>query len=68
MIGMRHELARLQSDFYRDCYHKMLRLLIFEVVIMLILISVIIYVIFFESTPPYYATSTSGQIIHLIAT
>jgi hypothetical protein len=65
MIGQRHEQARLQSDFYRDCYHKMLRLLLIEVGVMLLLILAIIYIILFEVKPLYYATTTSGQIIQL---
>lgn len=68
MIGTRLEQARLQSDFYRDCYYKMLRLLIIEIVIMILLIGAIMYVILFESKPPFYATTTTGQIIHLSTT
>ncbi len=59
--------ARLLSDFYRDCYHKVLRWLMVSVVIILLLISAIIYYIFFQPAPTYYETTTNGQIIPLIA-
>jgi intracellular multiplication protein IcmL len=63
MIGNRHEIARFQSDFYRDSYHKMLIALLLSIVVMLGLIAAIIYVVFTQPKPQYYATTTSGQII-----
>lgn len=60
--------ARLQSDFYRDSYHKLLRFVIFEIIVMLLLITAIIYVVFFQPPLHYYATTTNGLIIPLIPT
>lgn len=67
MIGKRSELARMQSDFYRDAYKKILSWLLVEVVVMLILVAAIIYYVFYPTPPQYYATSTEGQIIPLAA-
>ncbi|EKD54280.1 MAG: hypothetical protein ACD_60C00100G0017 [uncultured bacterium] len=63
MITNRQESARLQSDFYREKYHKTLRALLISIGIMLVLISVIIYFVLFKAPPTYYATTTEGQII-----
>jgi hypothetical protein len=65
MIGKKNEIARMQSDFYRDAYKKILSWLLAEVVIMLMLIAVIIYYVFFPAPPQYYATSSAGQLIAL---
>jgi hypothetical protein len=66
MIGQRNQHARMQSDFYRDCYYKVLRFLLVEIAIMLLLIAVILYVIFFQSSPPYFATTAAGKVIPLV--
>lgn len=63
MIGNRRTLARLQSDFYRDSYYRMLRWLFISLSIILLLISLIIYYMLFTSPLHYYATTTTGQII-----
>ena len=63
MIGSRHEIARLQSDFYRDQYRKILRWLIVCVFIMFFLIAAIIYKILFKPTPDYYANTSQGKIL-----
>ncbi len=68
MLGQRHEIARLQSDFYRDSYYKALRMLMVTMVIILLLIAAIIYVVIFQPPPRYYATTTTGQIIPMVAT
>lgn len=66
MIGQRHEKARMQSDFYRDSYYKILKGLMFLVVIMLALILLIIYYVFYKPPAFYYATTTTGQIIPIV--
>ncbi len=66
MIGRKHELARLQSDFYRDCYYRTLRRIILSVLVILFLILAIVYYILFTIPPVYYGTATSGQIIPMI--
>lgn len=63
MIGRKHELARMQSDFYRDYYYKFLRGIILSVFLIFFLAVAIIYHILFTVPPTYYGTATSGQII-----
>jgi hypothetical protein len=63
MYGDRREVARLQSDFYREGYYKMLRLLIVSVVLLLGLVGAIIYCVFTQPPAAYFASTTTGQII-----
>ena len=63
MIGRRHEIPRLQSDFYRDGYRKTLRYLIYCVVLMYILLAVIIYYTLSQPKQYYYANTTDGSIL-----
>ena len=63
MIGPRHELARLQSDFYRDQYRKILRWLFVLVVIMFLLIFAIIYCVLVKPSRSYYGNTTEGKIL-----
>jgi hypothetical protein len=65
MIGDRHETARMQSDFYRNNYYRVLRLLLFSTGVMLSLILAIIYFVLVVPPTPYYAMTTTGQIITL---
>jgi hypothetical protein len=65
MIGNRHEIARLQGDFYRDKYRGVLRWLLFSFVLMVALICGIIYLVLFKAPSYYYATTIEGQIIPL---
>lgn len=65
MLGNRNEIARLQSDFYRDKYYSVLRALLISVCLTVALIGVIIYLILFAAPPKYYASATTGQIISL---
>ncbi|MDR3478911.1 MAG: hypothetical protein P4M14_12880 [Gammaproteobacteria bacterium] len=65
MAVQRQQVARLQSDFYRDSYHKLLRFVIFEIFIMLLLISAIVYFVVFQPLSHYYATTTTGLVIPL---
>lgn len=57
------EIARLQSDFYRDKFRKTLRWLIVCIIMMFLLITAIIYNILFRPEPNYYANTTDGIII-----
>jgi hypothetical protein len=63
MLGQRHEIARLQSDFYRDHYRKTLRWLMGSVFIMFVLIAIIIYLILFQPVQQYYGNTTDGKIL-----
>ena len=63
MLGRTQEIARLQSDFYRDQYRKMLRWLMGSILIIFILVAVIIYLILFRQPQVYYASTIEGRII-----
>lgn len=65
MLGNRHEIARLQSDFYRDQFRKMLKWLIALMIIMFILIAAVLYLIFFQPTQRYYANTVEGKILNI---
>lgn len=65
MIGQRHEIARLQSDFYRDSYYKVLNWLMFEIVVMLLLIVSIIYHVLVHPPQHFYASALGGQVMTL---
>jgi intracellular multiplication protein IcmL len=63
MLGSRHEIARLQSDFYRDQFRKILRWLIASVFVVLALIACIVYLVLVEPTQHYYANTSEGRIL-----
>lgn len=63
MLGDRREIARLQSDFYRVQYQRMLRWLFGSITIMFLLIAGIIYLILVKPVQPYYANTTNGKIL-----
>ncbi len=62
MIGDRSEIPRLQSDFYRDQFYKVVRWLMISVVMMFILIALIIYFILFQPQQKYYGNTMQGRI------
>jgi hypothetical protein len=66
MIAHRREIARFQSDLYRDRYYKMLRSLIILAGTMFVLIAAIIYVLFTTMVPPFYGSTTEGRIIPMM--
>ncbi len=66
MIGRKYELARLQSDFYRDNYYKILRSVMVSVVVIFLLIVAILYYVVFTVPSQYYGSATSGQIIPMV--
>jgi len=63
MLGNRIDNARLQSDFYRDLYHKILRWLVGSICIMFMLMLAILYFIFFQPPQKYYANTIDGLIM-----
>lgn len=66
MLGPRHEIARLQSDFYRDQFRKILRWLVATVFIMFFLLGAILYDIFlFQPVVRYYANTLDGKILDM---
>jgi hypothetical protein len=65
MLSPRSANARLQSDFYRDQYRKVLNWLVVSVVIMLLLTSGIIYLILFQPIQKYYANTVEGRILSM---
>jgi intracellular multiplication protein IcmL len=65
MIGHRSELARFQSDFYRDNYRKLLVALILSIIALVCLIGAIIYVVLTQPKPEYYASTLSGKVIRM---
>lgn len=67
MIGQRHEIARLQSDFYRDQYRKILRWILGSILIIYLLMVVVLYLIFFQPTQHYYANTSEGKILAMPA-
>lgn len=65
MQGQRHEIAQLQSDYYRDKFRRILRWLTWTTFIIVILIVAIIYLVLFQPTPNYYANTTNGIILDM---
>jgi intracellular multiplication protein IcmL len=63
MLGQRHQIARLQSDFYRDQFRKILRWLMVTVFIMFALIFVIFYLILVQPPQKFYGNTTDGRIL-----
>ena len=63
MIGARHEIARLQSDFYRDQFRKILRWLILSLMVMFTLIVTMVYFILVKPSLSYYGSTTEGKIL-----
>ena len=68
MLGSRQDIARLQSNFYRDQFRKVLRWLIGLVLIMLLLIAFIIYRVLLIPSQHYYANTTDGKIMMMPGT
>lgn len=68
MIGSRNEIARLQSDFYRDQFRKVVGWLVSAVILMFILIFMIIYFVLFQPSQNYYANTSEGRILDMPST
>lgn len=65
MIVRRSTNARLQSDFYRDQYRRMIRWLMVSTVIIFILLFSIIYSIVSQPERKYYGNTMDGQILDM---
>jgi hypothetical protein len=65
MFGRHQNSARIQSDFYRDQFRRMIRWLIFMLAIMFILLLAIIYTLITQPTNRYYANTLEGQILSM---
>lgn len=63
MLGNRQDFARLQSDFYKNQYYKLLRWLTILVVLTYLLIFIIIYLVVSYPSSYYYANTTEGRIL-----
>jgi len=67
MLGTKQNIARLQSDFYRDKYRQVLLRLLISSSLIVLLILIIVYLVLFRAPPKYYVTTTEGQIIPIKA-
>lgn len=65
MIAPRKDIARLQSTFYRDQYHKLMNILIVCMLIMFGLVAAIIYDVLHKAPLSYYANTTEGEILDM---
>lgn len=65
MLGSRHENARLQSDFYRDQFRKMLRFLFLLILLLFVMLAGVIYLILFRAPEHYYANTSEGKIMEM---
>jgi hypothetical protein len=66
VVGRRHEIPRLQGDFYRDQFRKLLRWIFMTMMLIFVLLVAILYVIFFyEPTRRFYANTTDGKILDM---
>lgn len=63
MIAERRKIAKFQSNFYCESYHKILRWFIVSVIIIWLLIAALIWKIAFHPTFRYYAVTSEGKII-----
>jgi hypothetical protein len=65
MLASRQEIPSLQSNFYRQQFHKLLRWLLVAIVIILLLLGTIIYFLAYRAPQKYYANTTDGKILEL---
>jgi len=65
MIHDRHQSARMQSDFYRDRYYFLLKMLLLSLSALVFLCVTIIWLALTRKPIQYYAATTEGQIIML---
>lgn len=67
MLGSKHQLAGMNSDFYRDQFRRILRWLMVAISVIFIQIVVIIYFVFYLPPQLYYANTTEGKILSMPA-
>lgn len=65
MLATRDKIARLQSDFYRHQYYKMMRLIMASIIVMYLCLAIILYLVASRALPPYYANTTIGRILNM---
>lgn len=65
MLGNRNEIARLQSDFYRDQFRKVVRWLLVSVTLLFMLIALIVYFILTQPKPQYYGNTITGRVLKM---
>jgi len=65
MQGRKHQIARLQSDFYRDQFRKIWRWIMYAIVIMFLLVLMIVYFVLFQPSLTFYANTTNGKILNM---
>lgn len=63
MRGRGHQVAHLQSDFYRYKFRKILNWLFVCVFVIFTQIAVILYLIYFAPAQQYYGNTTDGKIL-----
>jgi intracellular multiplication protein IcmL len=63
MIARRHEMAHLQSNFFRNQFRKILRWILISLIIIFVLIATVSYLILSHPNPPYYANTSEGLIL-----
>lgn len=63
MLGQRHQIASLHSDFYWNQFRKMVRWTLGSLLINCILLAAIIYLILTKPVPRYYANTTDGEVL-----
>ena len=66
MLGPRYQIARLQSDFYRDQFRRIVRWLVVELLLMMLFVSLIVYQVLFPPEQQYYANTTDGRVLPMI--
>ena len=65
MQGRKHQIARLQSDFYRDQFRKIWRWIMYAIVIMFLLVLMIVYFVLFQPPLTFYANTANGKILNM---
>jgi len=66
MLGPRYQIARLQSDFYRNQFRRIVRWLMIELFVMMVFIGLILYQLFFPTKQAYYANTTDGRVLPMV--
>lgn len=65
MLAHRHQIAHLQSNFYRAQFYRMMRYLMYSLISSLIFIFLTIYIVLTQAPPSYLANTMDGQILNM---
>jgi hypothetical protein len=65
MIAPRHEIPRLQSNFYRDQFRKIIKWVLVCTVVNIIFVGIVIYYVFITPPRVYYANTIAGKIMNM---